>query len=114
MLFHAESARLALADDQVVQLTDACDSRLVATEGFVWVTLDGDRGDVVLRPGESYVVDSADVVTVSALRGAAAVEVRAHAGGGRCRRATATRLVHRPTRLERLLTGVTISSAAVA
>ena len=114
MLFQAESARLDLADDQVVRLTDACDSRLRATEGFVWVTLDGDHGDVVLGPGESYVVDSADTVVVSALRGAAAVEVKTHAGEGRCRRASPTRLVHRPSRFEQLLAGFSISSAAVA
>jgi len=112
MLLNAEHARLDLAEDQVARLSDACDSRIQATDGFVWLTVEGDRGDIVLRPGESYVVDAGDTVTVSALRGAAAVEVRAHAGGGRC--ASAARPLSRPGWRERLFAGVTLSSTALA
>jgi len=111
MLLNAEHARFDLAEDQVAHLTDACDSRIQATDGFVWLTIEGDRGDIVLRPGESYVVDAGETVTVSALRGAAAIEVRAHAGG-RC--AAATRPLSRPGWRERLFAGVTLSSSALA
>ncbi len=114
MLLTADRARLDLADDEVARLTDACDSRLEVTDGFVWLTVDGDQGDIVLGPGESYVVDSSDVVTVSALRGDAAVEVRARSGAGRCRRAGATRPAYRPGRLAQMFAGVTLSSAALA
>ena len=114
MLLTAERAHLNLADDEVARLVDACDSRLEVSDGFVWVTVDGDQGDIVLGPGESYIIDSADAVMVSALRGAAALEVRAHAGTRQCRRASPTRLQHRPSRLEQLFAGITLSSAAVA
>ena len=114
MLLTAERARLNLVDDEVARLTDACDSRLEVTNGFVWLTVDGDRGDIVLGAGESYVVGSSEVVTVSALRGAAAVEVRAHAGTKPCTRTPATRLARRPGRLEQMFAGITLSSAALA
>ena len=74
MLLTAQRAQLNLADDEVVRLHDACDSRLEVTQGFVWVTVEGDRNDVVLASGESLLIDSRDVVTVSAIRGAAVAE----------------------------------------
>jgi len=114
MLETTERTRLDLADDEVARLVDACDSRLEVTDGYVWLTVDGDHGDIVLGAGESYVVDSREAVVVSALRGAAAVEVRRHAGAARCSRSGATRLAHRPSRLEQLFAGITLSSAAVA
>ena len=114
MLLDTERARLNLADDEVARLTDACDSRLEVTNGFVWLTVDGDKGDIVLGAGESYVVGSSEVVTVSALRGAAAVDVRAHAGIRACRRAPGARGARRPGRLEQMFAGITLSSAALA
>ena len=63
MLLTAQRAELNLADDEVARLTDACDSRLEVTQGFVWVTIDGDRNDVVLASGESLLIDSRDGVT---------------------------------------------------
>jgi hypothetical protein len=113
MLLTTQHAQLSLADDEVARLRDACDSRLEVTSGFVWVTVDGDRGDIVLGAGDSYVVDSADVVTVSALRGAAAVKVRANVGAGRCR-ASAGAPARGLGRLQQMLTGVSLSSEALA
>ena len=114
MLLTTPRAQLNLADDEVARLQDACDSRLEVTAGFVWVTIDGDRGDMVLAAGDSYLVDSSDVVTVSALRGAAAVRVRANVGAKRCSTAHAARLANRPSRLQQLLARVSLSSVAVA
>jgi hypothetical protein len=122
MLLTTGQARLDLADDQVARLRDACDTRLEVVDGFVWLTIEGDREDVVLAPGDSYVVDTADVVTVSALRGAAAVEVHDHAGVMQCssRRdrvhpSTAeVRRAAKPGRLRELLMGVSLSSVALA
>jgi hypothetical protein len=114
MLLTTQRAQLTLADDEVACLRDACDSRLEVTDGFVWVTIEGDRGDVVLGPGQSFLVDSADVVTVSALRGAAAVQVRANVGAKQCGKAGATRLAHRPSRLQQALARFSLSSVAVA
>jgi len=122
MLLTTGQARLELADDEVARLRDACDSRLDVVDGFVWLTVEGDRQDVVLAPGDSYVVDTTDVVTVSALRGAAAIEVHDHAGVMACaaRRdpahpsAAELRRAARPSRWRELLMGVSISPVAVA
>jgi len=114
MLLTAQRAQLNLADDEVARLHDARDSRLEVTQGFVWVTVDGDRNDVVLAAGESFLVDSRDVVTVSAIRGPAALKVRADAGAHPCRRPAAARLDGRPSRIQQLLAGISLSSIAVA
>ena len=122
MLLTTGQARLELADDEVARLRDACDSRLDVVDGFVWLTVEGDRQDVVLAPGDSYVVDTTDVVTVSALRGAAAIEVHDHAGVMACAArsdrahpsAAELRRAARPSRLRELLMGVSISPVALA
>ena len=112
MLLTIQRAELDLADDEVARLTDAFDSRLEVTRGFVWITVDGDRNDVVLAAGESLFVDTRDVVTVSAIRGAASLKVRASAG--QRRRAAATRTLVRPSRFQQMLAAVSLSSVAVA
>jgi len=113
MLLTAQRAQFNLADDEVVRLRDACDSRLEVTEGFVWVTVEGDRNDVVIGAGESFLIDSRDVVTVSAIRGAASLRVRADAGAGQCRPVAAKRATG-TSRLQQLLAGISLSSVAVA
>ena len=114
MLLNAQRAQLNLADDEVVCLNDACDSRLEVTQGYVWVTVDGDRNDVVLASGESLLIDSSDVVTVSALRGAASLKVRANVGANSCRDTHAPRTLVRPSRFQQMLAGISLSSVAVA
>jgi hypothetical protein len=113
MLLTAQRAQFNLADDEVVRLRDACDSRLEVTEGFVWVTVEGDRNDVVIGAGESFLIDSRDAVTVSAIRGAASLGVRADAGAGQCRPVAATRATG-TSRLRQMLAGISLSSVAVA
>jgi hypothetical protein len=122
MQLTSERARLDLADDEVARLRDACDARLDVVQGFVWLTIDGDRQDVILGPGDSYVVDTADTVFLSALRGRAAVTVRARGAAAACTQARADgrptaaemRRAARPGRLRELLTSVSISSVAIA
>jgi len=122
MLLATGHARLDLADDEVVRLNDACDSRIRVVEGFVWITIEGDRQDVVLGAGDSYVVDTSDTVTVSALRGAAAVSVHEGSGVVHCGRssdrahpsAAEMRRAALPSRLRGLLTRVSLSSVALA
>ena len=114
MLLNAQRAQLNLADDEVARLRDACDSRLEVTQGFVWVTIDGDRNDVVLGAGESFLVDSRAAVTVSAIRGAASLRVRANAGSEQCRRQVSPVRPTAPSRFQQLLAGISLSSVAVA
>ena len=113
MLLNAQRAQLNLADDEVARLRDACDTRLEVTQGFVWVTVEGDRNDVVLGAGESFLIDSRDVVTVSAIRGAASLRVHAHVGAGQCRQAAARRSTG-TSRFRQVLAGVSLSSVAFA
>jgi hypothetical protein len=114
MLLTTQRAQLNLADDEVARLSDACDSRLEVTQGFVWVTVEGDRNDVVLAAGESFLIDTRDVVTVSAIRGAASLKVRGGVGANACRDAVVSRTLVRPSRFQQLLAGVSLSSVAVA
>ena len=114
MQFDAPRAQLHLADDELMRLRGACGSRLEATSGHVWVTLDGEFKDIVLSAGDSLLIDSRGVVTVSAIRGAASLRVHARSGArpggpaaGACRPA-------RPDRLRRWLAGVSLSSVALA
>ena len=113
MLLTAQRAQFNLADDEVARLHDACDSRLEVTQGFLWVTVEGDRNDVVLGAGESFLIDSKDVVTVSAIRGAASLRVRANAGAGQVRAVAPTRATG-TSRFQQVLAGISLSSVAVA
>ena len=113
MLLNAQRAQLNLADDEVARLRDACDSRLEVTQGFVWLTVEGDRNDVVLGAGESFLIDSRDAVTVSAIRGPASLRVRANAGANQCRQVSAVRGTA-PSRFQQMLAGISLSSVAVA
>ena len=113
MLLTTPRAQLNLADDEVARLRDACDSRLEVTDGFVWVTVDGERNDVVLAAGESFLIDSRDAVTVSAIRGAASLRVHGNVGASVCRPPAVERGAA-PSRLQQLLAGLSLSSVAVA
>ena len=113
MLLTTQRAQLNLADDEVARLDDAFGSRLEVTSGFVWITVDGDRGDTVLAAGESYVVGYDAIVTVSAIRGAATVRVHAEARARQARRAPAA-VVGVPTRLQQLMARFSLSSVSYA
>ncbi|HEX7636966.1 MAG TPA: DUF2917 domain-containing protein [Burkholderiaceae bacterium] len=112
MLLTTPQAHLDLADDEVARLHDACDSRLEVLAGHVWLTVDGEQSDLVLGAGESYLVDSSALVTVSAIRGAARLRVRADVGGQRCRPVATT--TNRPSRLQRLMAGISLGPVALA
>jgi hypothetical protein len=47
--------------------------RIACLAGTAWLTLDGDRRDIVLRPGESFLVDADAQVLACALDGGPAV-----------------------------------------
>lgn len=56
------------------RLTRAKGLLLRARRGTVWITVDGDPRDIVLAPGEQWVVDSSEPVIVSALHKSALIE----------------------------------------
>ena len=89
MLLATPYAELSLEHNQLARLTDACGTRVDCVDGHAWVTIDGDRRDIVLSRGDSFVVDSTAPVIVHAILGAAAVAL--HARAARCPRRPATR-----------------------
>jgi len=89
MLLDTPNARLTLQHNQLARLASACDTRVDCVDGVAWITIDGDRRDIVLSRGESFVVDSAAPIIVHAIQGPAAVELHAQAGASRCRPAVA-------------------------
>ena len=46
-------------------------NEVVCLEGVVWITQEGDRRDVILSPGQSFVLDRKGVAIVYALKQAA-------------------------------------------
>jgi len=57
-------------------LADLRDARLTCLRGSAWITIDGEQRDIVLEPGESFVVDSSRAVLVQALRAGGPLDVR--------------------------------------
>lgn len=62
-----DTPRLALEPGQVVTLDDACGAFIEPTGGRVWVTLEGERRDFVLQPGETMQVCRAGRTVVQAV-----------------------------------------------
>lgn len=77
MLLATPTARIALAHNQFARLADARGARVDVVDGHAWITIDGDRRDVVLSRGQSFVVDSRAAVLVHAIHGPADVAVHA-------------------------------------
>lgn len=75
MRFDANQARVQLPADQLLRLTDAQGTRLCGIEGTSWITIDNDPRDLVLEPGEEWVVDARQPVLVTALKGGATIGV---------------------------------------
>jgi hypothetical protein len=65
-----QETRFELARRELVTLADARDQVLTCDSGELWITVDGDRRDIILGPGESYRIERAAPVVVSATRAA--------------------------------------------
>ncbi len=63
--------RLSLSAGRYAVLEDARGTRVVCADGVLWITQHADRRDIVLRAGESFVVDRDAKVIVNALSHAA-------------------------------------------
>jgi len=70
-----QDTRFELAAHELVVLADAAGHELVCAAGELWVTIDGDRRDIVLARGESFRITGAAAVVVSAFK-AATLSVR--------------------------------------
>lgn len=62
---------LPLQRNDVLRLGDAWGLQLASAGGTLWITVDGDSRDIVLRPGQSVRIDSHADTLVSALTGPA-------------------------------------------
>ena len=76
MLIDIRSARVTLQRGQTSRLHGAGPSFLSSACGTLWVTLDNDRRDIVLKPGEGFGISNAVGVLVCALGGPATLELR--------------------------------------
>jgi hypothetical protein len=79
MWINTPNARLALAARRGLRLKAARGATLRAVQGTLWVTIDNDVRDIVLDPGESFVVDSNHPLVVMPLGDCATVDVRSAA-----------------------------------
>ena len=82
MWINTPNARLALAARRGLRLRDARGAKLRAVQGTLWVTIDNDLRDIVLDPGESFVVDSNEPLVVMPLGECATVDVKSAAAPG--------------------------------
>ena len=76
MWINSPSARLQLAAQRGLRLKDARGAKLRAVQGTLWVTIDNDLRDIVLDPGETFVVDSDQPLVVMPLGDCATVDVK--------------------------------------
>ncbi len=75
MWIDTNSARLLLKPQQALRLRRAQGTRLRAVQGTVWITIDNDRRDILLNPGEVFVVDSLQAVVALPLGPQATLDV---------------------------------------
>lgn len=73
---HTEFTRVSLAGDESMQITDAVGAEVLVCRGRVWLTQYGDSRDIILRTGQSYVLERPLGVVTSAGRGEAQVILR--------------------------------------
>ena len=83
MWINTPSARLGLAARRGLRLKDARGAKLRAVQGTLWVTIDNDLRDIVLDPGESFVVDSDAPLVVMPLGECATVDVKSAVSAAR-------------------------------
>ena len=67
MWINTPSARLAIGTRRALRLDAARGTTLRAVQGTLWITIDHDSRDIVLDPGEAFVVDSNQPLVVLAL-----------------------------------------------
>lgn len=76
MMIDVPATRLLLQRGQTSRLPRARAAHLCSAEGTLWVTLDHDLRDIVLEPGQCFVVPGDRGVTISALSARAVLDLR--------------------------------------
>ena len=75
MWINTAHARLAVDERRGLRLNAARGTLLRAVKGTLWITVDNDPRDIVLDPGEDFVVDSDQPLFVMALGTRATLDV---------------------------------------
>lgn len=76
MLIDLPRTHLLLQRGQTSRLPDARATHLCSAAGTLWITVDHDPRDIVLEPGQCFIVPSDEMVTISALSGPAVLDLR--------------------------------------
>ena len=76
MLIDVPRTHLLLQRGQTSRLPDARATHLCSAAGTLWITVDHDPRDIVLEPGQCFVVPSDEIVTIRALSGPAVLDLR--------------------------------------
>ena len=84
MLTDIRPTRRALTVDKLARLADACNTRLTCLSGNAWITIDGDRRDIVLEPGDQFIVDSNKPLLIYALKSGRPLRLDVDASAPRC------------------------------
>lgn len=63
----AQQTSYELAKRELLALDRAAGNRLHCTSGEIWITREGSQQDIILKPGESWLIEDAAAVVASAL-----------------------------------------------
>lgn len=81
-----QETRFDLAKSELLTLSDIPEHVLSCGSGELWVTIDGDRRDIILAPGESWKIESRVPVVITALRASTLSLLHPQAGASRTAR----------------------------
>lgn len=90
MWINTSTASMTLNPLRATRLKRACGATLLGVKGIAWITIDRDRRDIVLEPGQQFVIDSDQPVMLLPLRSDATVQVIAATGPSPCARTRRT------------------------
>ncbi len=76
MLIRASDVRMELRKGSNMKLEGARGVRLTSVSGTAWITVERDARDILILPGDSFVVPCDRSVLVGPLRGAATLELQ--------------------------------------
>lgn len=97
-------ARVGVTTHRALRLERALGTRLRAVHGTVWITIDNDPRDIVLDPGEDFVIDTPHSLVVLPLGERKATLDVCGSTGERAVRAVASQGTPRPRWHERVQT----------
>ncbi len=67
MQIELRQANIALAPRNAMALTDAAGVEVECLKGQVWLTMDGDRRDIFLEPGDAHSIERNGLTLINAI-----------------------------------------------